>query len=108
MIGTLPDSLFKGTPSLIFTVLVATMMKWIGMSKYQIITTVIFLILLAIIICLCGVIQSKLNIRIIPLILYDVSVHYIWGLFFTSLLVGLLVFSIWFMIQLIQLIEYLF
>lgn len=107
MFVTLPNELLKGVPSLVLTAILAFFLKWVGMEKFFILFTLLFIFLLAVAVSVCGLIQKRYKTRIIPLILVDFSNRYVMGLLIGSITVGMLFFSFWFLAQLIDFIEFL-
>ena len=64
MFVTLPNELLKGVPSLVLTAVLA-FLKWVGMEKFFILFTLLFIFLLAVTVSVCGHIQKRYKTRII-------------------------------------------
>lgn len=102
----IPDTFLYGTPALIFTALLAFFLKRIGMDKYQIFFTLILFILFIILISICGMIQNYYKVRIIPFVIVDLAIKYLLGLFVGTISIGSVIFSVWFVFQLIDFIDF--
>lgn len=93
--------------TLIITGFLGFALKWLGLDKHQIIISLIYIVLVIAVISILGLIQNHYKVRIIPYVVVDISIMYIWGLFSATLILGIILFFVWFVFKLFKLINFL-
>lgn len=96
------NSMIYATPAFISTGLICLFLKWLGLDKYEIVFTVLLTFTLIVLVSLCGMIQNYFKVRIIPFPIVDICIKYIIGLLSSILAISSIVFSIWFVYQILK------